>query len=122
MVSEIRVKRDLTQDLRSLPSQFLVVEDGIPSCAQSIDEDEKYLADAKIQPQDDDYWGSIKETQRYPEKTVRIAKLLPRGEIRIYQVWQATHHGRANIPPARAFDMYDESLQGNTEARTVRVE
>jgi alpha-2-macroglobulin len=122
VVSEVLVKRDLLQDLKSLPSQFLVVEDGIPSCAQSIDEDEKYLADAKIQPQDDDYWGSIKETQRYPEKTVRIVKLLPRGEIRIYQVWQVAYTGRANVPPARAFDMYDESLQGNTEARTVRVE
>ena len=34
-----------------------------------------YLADAKIQPEDDSYWASIKETQRHPEKTVRIARV-----------------------------------------------
>ena len=122
VVSEVRVKRDPVKDAGVLPSQFLVVEDGIPSFAQALDEDETYLADAKIQPKDESYWSSIKETRRYPEKTARIARLLPGGELRLYQVWRVTFAGKAAIPPARAFDMYDESLQGNTEARSVRAE
>ena len=44
---------------------------------------------------------------------------MPTGEIRIYQVWQVAFAGKATIPPARAFDMYDESLQANTEARAA---
>jgi len=119
VVSEVRVKRDPVQDTRTIPSQFVVIEDGIPSFAQAIDDDEKVLADAKIQPREDSYWASIKETQRHPDKTTRIVKVMPTGEIRIYQVWQVTFPGKATIPPAWAFDMYDESLQANTEARAV---
>ncbi len=119
VVSEVRVKRDPVQDNRTIPSQFVVIEDGIPSFAQAIDDDEKVLADAKIQPREDSYWASIKETQRHPDKTTRIVKVMPTGEIRIYQVWQVAFAGKATIPPARAFDMYDESLQANTEARAV---
>jgi len=119
VVSEVRVRRDPLPDTGAIPSRFLVVEDGIPSLAQAIDEDETYLADAKIQPKDETYWSSIKETRRYPEKTVRVARVEAGGELRVYQVWRVTFAGRAAIPPARAFDMYDESLHGNTEA--VRV-
>jgi len=122
VVSEVRVRRGPLRYIKALPSRFLVVEDGVPSIAQAIDNDEVYLADAKIQPKEDSYWGSIKETQRYPEKTVRIAKVSPTGEIIVYQVWQAAFTGKAYIPPARAFDMYDESVQSNTEALSVRAE
>ena len=122
VVSEVRVKRDPIKDVSILPSQFLVVEDGIPSLAQAVDEDEAYLSDAKIQPKDESYWNSIKETRRYPEKTVRIARVLPGGELRVYQVWRVTFAGRAAIPPARALDMYDESLQGNSETHRIQAE
>jgi hypothetical protein len=122
VVTEIYVRRAVAEDAPVLPSQFLVVEDGVPSLAQAIDDDQTYLADSNVQPQDETYWGSIKETQRYPEKTVRIARVLGKGEIRVYQVWQVAFTGKATIPPARAFDMYDESLQGNTEAQSVRSE
>jgi len=123
VVSEVRVRRGPLADLRSLPSHFVVVEDGIPSFARTIDEDRNTLADAKVRAKEDDYWAAIKETQRYPDRTVRIAKILPRGgEIRIYQVWQVAFAGKASIPPARAFDMYDESLRGNTDAMLVRAE
>jgi hypothetical protein len=110
------------QDVGLIPSRFLVVEDGVPSFAQALDEDETYLADAKIQPKDESYWSSIKETRRYPERTARIANLLPGDELKIYQVWRVTFAGKAAIPPARAFDMYDESLQGNTEAQRAQAE
>jgi alpha-2-macroglobulin len=122
VVSEVRVKRNPAPDVGFVPSQFLVVEDGIPSLAQAIDEDETYLADAGIQPKDDTYWSLIRQTQRYPERTVRIARVLPRGEIKIYQVWRVTFAGKATIPPARAFDMYDEALQGNTTAHSICAE
>jgi len=122
VVSEVRVRRSPVQDVRSLPSQFLVIEDGVPSLAQTIDDDETMLADAGIQPKEDTYWASIKETQRSPHKTVRIGKLLGRDEIKVYQVWRVTFNGKAAIPPAHAFDMYDESLQGCTESCQVRVQ
>ncbi|MFH0727609.1 MAG: alpha-2-macroglobulin family protein [Pseudomonadota bacterium] len=119
VVSEVRVRREASSETRPVPSRFLVVEDGVPSLAQVIDEDETYLADAGIQARDATYWNSIKETQRHPDKTVRIAKVMSAGELRVYQVWRVAFTGTATIPPARAFDMYDESLQGNTEAHPV---
>ena len=122
VVSEVRVRRVAQGDVRSMPSHFMVVEDGIPSLALSIPEDETYLADAKIQPKDDTYWGAIKETQRHPDKTVRIAKVLPGGEIKVYQVWRMGFSGKASIPPARAFDMYDDDLWGNTSALEIEAE
>ena len=122
MVSEVLVRRVPEGDVRSMPSHFMVVEDGIPSLALSIPEDETYLADAKIQPKDDTYWGAIMETQRHPDKTVRIAKVLPGGEIKVYQVWRVGFSGKASIPPARAFDMYDDDLWGNTSALEIETE
>jgi len=121
VVSEVRVKRAAATQSGGIPSDFVVVEDGVPSLAQVLDEDEAYLADARIQPKDESYWSSIKETQRFPEKTARIARVLPSGELRLYQVWRVTFAGRATIPPARAFDMYDENLQGNSEAQGVQA-
>lgn len=122
IVSELLVKRFPMGASEFLPSHFLVIEDGIPSFAQPIDDDGTYLADARIQSKDDSYWSSIKETRRYPERTVRIAQVLPGSQARIYQVWQVAFAGRATVPPARAFDMYEESLQGNTMALSLQAE
>lgn len=122
VVSEVRVRRVPESDAGAMPSHFIVVEDGIPSLARSVEDDRTYLADAKIQPKDDDYWGSIKETQRHPDRTVRIAKVLPGGEVKVYQVWQVGFPGEAVIPPARTLDMYDEDLWGNTGALAINSE
>jgi hypothetical protein len=122
VVSEIHVRRDGKQDQEAMPSRFVVIEDPVPSFAQAIDDDHPYLADAKIQPDDNSYWQSIKETHRYPEKTERIASLRRDGELRTYQVYQVGFAGKAQIPPATAFDMYDESIQGNTQAVQVEAE
>ncbi|MEN6438702.1 MAG: MG2 domain-containing protein [Syntrophobacter sp.] len=122
VVSEIRVRRPRVDASSSNPGNFIVVEDGVPSLANAVQEDEKYLADAKLQPADDTYWSTIKETQRHPDKTVRIAELRPGGEMKIYQVWQVGFSGKASIPPARVFDMYDEDLWGNTGAIELLVE
>jgi uncharacterized protein YfaS (alpha-2-macroglobulin family) len=120
IVSELRVKRPAAPRGGTPPSQFLVIEDGIPSFAEALENDATYLADAKIQPKEDSYWNSIKETRRHPDKTVRIARILPGGEFRLYQVWRVNHAGKGNIPPANASDMYDEGIRGNTGA--VRVD
>ncbi|HBZ54456.1 MAG TPA: alpha-2-macroglobulin [Syntrophobacteraceae bacterium] len=122
IVSEVLVKRDPVQDVQRLPSEFIVIEDGIPSFAQAVDDDEKILADAMLQPRVDSYWASIKETLRYPDKTVRIAKVMPTGEIKLFQVWRVAFPGKATISPATAHDMYDESLQANSEARPAVAE
>ena len=121
-MSELQVRRPRMDMSNSNPGNFIVVEDGVPSLALTVQEDEKYLADAKIKPKDDSYWATIKETQRHPDKTVRIAEVRPGGELRIYQVWQVSFSGKASIPPARAFDMYNEDLWGNTGALELSVE
>ncbi len=122
IVSEITVKRGRLSEKGALQSRFVVVEDGVPSLAQTIDNDESLLADAKLKPDAPNYWSLIKETQRYPEKTIRIAEVAPGGEIKLYQVWQVTFSGEASLPPALAFDMYDESVRGNTGPERLKVE
>ena len=121
VVSEIKVRRQRTTDPHRHPSQFLVVEDGLPSLGQGVEEDRSLLADAGIVPKDDRFAASIQDTLRYPEKTVRIAKM-EGEEMRVFQVWRAAFKGKATIPPARAFDMYDESLQGNTVGKALVIE
>ncbi len=121
VVSEITVKRGTISEKGALQSRFVVVEDGVPSIAQTIDNDETVLADARLKPDTPNYWSSIKETLRYPEKTIRIAEVAPGGEIRIYQVWQVTFSGEASLPPAFAFDMYDESVRGNSWAERLQA-
>ena len=101
IVSEVLVKRDPVQDTQRIPSEFVVIEDGIPSFGQAVDDDEKVLADAMIQPRVDSYWASIKETERYPDKTVRIAKVMPTGEIKLFQVWQVAFPGKRPYPQRR---------------------
>jgi uncharacterized protein YfaS (alpha-2-macroglobulin family) len=116
VVSEVHVKRPMDQTHRFGPSQFVVIEDGIPALAEGREADQTDLADAQIQPKEDSYWGSIKETQRYPDRIVRIAKIEPGGEFRLYQVWRVARAGTASIPPARTYDMYDEAIRANTAA------
>jgi hypothetical protein len=48
--------------------------------------------------------------------------VLPTGEMKLYQVWRVAFAGKATIPPAQAFDMYDESIRGNSGAQSIRVE
>jgi len=115
VISEVVVRRKPVADAASVPSRFIVVEDGIPSYARGLDEDRTYLADAGLKTVDDTYWASVKEVQRHPDRTVTIAKIAPTGELRVYQVWKVAFDGRATVPPARAFDMYDESIQGNSD-------
>ncbi|HOI95679.1 MAG TPA: MG2 domain-containing protein [Syntrophobacter fumaroxidans] len=122
VVSEIRVRRNPVEEVTTIPSRFLVIEDSIPSLARPVDDDRAALADAGIRLENETYWGLVMDTQRHPDRTVRIAKVLPRGEITIYQVWQAAFGGTAAVPPAVAFDMYDESVRGNTGAGRIRVE
>ncbi|WNV03704.1 MG2 domain-containing protein [Candidatus Methylospira mobilis] len=119
VVSEVHVKRPADTQCCETASRFVVVEDGIPSLAEGQEADQTYLADAKIQPKEDSYWSSIKETQRYPDRIVRIARIEAGGEFRLYQVWRVARAGRASIAPARAFDMYHEAVRGNSKADEV---
>ncbi|MDD2759132.1 MAG: MG2 domain-containing protein [Methylomonas sp.] len=116
VVSEVRVKRNVEPSRLPAGSDFVVVEDGIPSLAEGLENDQTYLADAGIQAKDDSYWANVKETQRYPDRTVRVAKLQPGGELTLYQVWRVARSGTASIPPASGFDMYDEAVNGNSMA------
>lgn len=121
VVSEVKIKRN--DDPNRLPagSDFVVVEDGIPSLAEGQENDQAYLADAKLQAGDDSYWASVKETQRYPDRIVRVAKLQPGAELKLYQVWKVARPGIASIPPASGFDMYNEAVRGNGVAGSVSV-
>ncbi len=121
IVSEIHITRTPDANRPAQGSEYVVIEDGVPALAEALENDQTYLADAKIQAKQDDYWSNIKETQHYPDRTVRVAKLLPGGEFRLYQVWRVARSGSAAIPPATAFDMYNEAVQGNSLAARVNV-
>lgn len=116
IVSEVHITRHADTNRQHPGSEFVVIEDGIPSIAEGMENDQTYLADAEIQPKDDSYWANIKETQRYPDRIVRIAKLHAGGELMLYQVWRVNRTGSAAIPPAFGFDMYNEAAQGNSTA------
>ena len=119
IVSEVRIKRSADAARSTTGSEFVVIEDGIPSLAEGLENDQVYLADAKIQTKDDSYWANVKETQRYPDRLVRIAKLQSGGELTLYQVWRVARAGEASIPPASGFDMYDEARRGNSAAARI---
>jgi hypothetical protein len=103
------------------PSRFVVVQDAVPAVAEAIDEDRPYLADARLQADEQSYWARVKETLRYPDRTERVLELQG-GTFVAFQVWRVAFEGRAVIPPARAFDMYDDEIAGNTTATNVVVE
>jgi len=119
IVSEVLVTRGKDSTLAG--SEFVIIEDGIPALAEGMENDRAYLADAKIRAKDDSYWADIKETQRYPDRIVRIAKLAPGAQLSLYQVWRAVHPGIAAIAPATATDMYNEAVQGNSIADKISV-
>lgn len=121
VVSEVKVKRLADNSQSKQGSEFVVIDDGIPSLAEALENDQTYLADAKLKPKDDSYWALIKQTLRYPDRTERVAKLMQAGEIQLYQVWRVNRPGSAVIPPATVVDMYQETLQGNTAALRVNV-
>ncbi|GAB6139861.1 hypothetical protein JCM14076_05900 [Methylosoma difficile] len=122
VVSQVHVARtDSSPNTHQQGSDYVIVEDGIPSLAEGMENDRNYLADAKVKAKQDSYWAAIKETQRYPGKIVHIGKLTERGELDFYQVWRVTRPGNAAIPPATAVDMYNESVQGNSVAERLSV-
>jgi hypothetical protein len=103
------------------PSNFVVLQDAVPAVAETIDEDRPYLADAHLQGDEPSYWGRVKETLRYPDRTERVVELRS-GSFTALQVWRVAFGGRVVLPPARAFDMYDDEIAGNTTAAAVVVE
>lgn len=121
VISEVRVKRNTNVGRIVAGSEYVVIEDGIPSLAEGQENDQNYLADAGIQAKPDSYWANIKETLRYPDRIVRVAKLQAGGELSLYQVWRVNRPGVAAIPAASGFDMYNEAVQGNSLPSKVRV-
>jgi hypothetical protein len=102
------------------PSDWFVVQDGIPSIAEGIDDDRTVLADAKLVPPDGTWWSSVKETLRYPDRTERTMRLAQGGSMTSYSVWRIAYQGEAVVPPGRIFNMYLKGLEGSTSATRVR--
>jgi alpha-2-macroglobulin len=124
VVSEITVRRaarSFRGAFDASPSDFVVVEDGVPSIAEAIEDDHSYLADAGLRAADDHVWADVKQTLRYPDRTVRVLNLQPGATMVLHQVWRIGFSGHATIPPPRAFDMYDEETAGIGEPASVVV-
>ena len=123
IVSEVAVQRPVDKGIQGAaganPSDFVVVEDGLPSLAEGIEADRTILADAKLQPDDDSFWVRVKQTLRYPDRTTRVVALVPGATITVHQAWRVAFAGKASVPPARAFDMYDDTIAGNTAAAEI---
>ncbi len=121
VVSKVVVTRlaDGRRWYNAQPSDWFVVQDGVPSSAESLDDDKTYLADAQLVPVSDTYWSQVKETLRYPEHVDRVVRLLPGAIFTSYSVWRVGFKGSAVIAPARAFNMYAKGLEGSTAAQVI---
>jgi hypothetical protein len=123
IVSKLVVKRDEGTGwwTNRSPSDWFVIEDGIPALAEGIDDDRTYLADAKLVSRDATWWSEVKETLRYPDRTERVTRLGTGATMTSYSVWRVAYQGEAVIPPARVVNMYLKGLEGNTTSQRVRV-
>jgi hypothetical protein len=98
-----------------------VVKDTIPSIAISVNDEREVLADAGISgpaesEASNDYWGSIRETHRFPWHIERVFQL-PRREFigktrTVYTGWKVLYSGKASLPAARVTDMYNGERYG----------
>lgn len=122
VVSELSIERGEPGRWISPPSSYLVVEDSLPAVAQGVEEDAPYLADAKLVSDPDAYRVVVRDTQRYPDKTVRIVDLRPGAATKLYNVWRVAFAGHAALAPARAFDMYQPSSVGMTGAAEIEAQ
>jgi uncharacterized protein YfaS (alpha-2-macroglobulin family) len=122
VVSKLEVSRPEREGWWSSrsPSDWFVVQDGIPSVAEGIDDDKTFLADANLVPPNSTWWSEVKETLRYPERTERVIRLGAGGTMTSYSVWRIAYEGGAVIPPARVFNMYLKGQEGNTASVRVR--
>ena len=121
VVSAVKVTRSDAWGEGRAPSEFIVIEDPVPALAEAIESDREYLADAKLVTDQPTYWGSVRDTIRYPDKTVRILKLAPGASYTMYQVWRVGFSGAVALPATTAFDMYNDALSGNSAAAQVLV-
>jgi hypothetical protein len=121
VVSKVEVTRlaDRRRWFNAQPSDWFVVQDGVPSSAESLDDDKTYLADAKLVPAGDTYWSQVKETLRYPAHVDRVVRLLPGATFTSYSVWRVGFKGTSVVAPARAFNMYAKGLEGSSAARVI---
>ena len=102
-------------------SSLFVVKDTIPSIAISVNDEREVLADAGISgpaesEASNDYWGSIRETHRFPWHIERVFQL-PRREFvgktrTVYTGWKVLYSGKASLPAARVTDMYNGERYG----------
>ncbi len=122
VVSKLEVKRAQENGwwTNRSPSDWFVIQDGIPSIAEGVDDDRAYLADADLVTPDATWWSEIKETLRFPDRTERVTRLGEGGVMTSYSVWRIAYQGEAVIPPARVFNMYLKGLEGNTASQRVR--
>ena len=121
VVSAVKVTRSDAWGEGRAPSEFIVIEDSVPAVAEAIESDREYLSDAKLVSDEPTYWASVKDTMRYPDKTVRVLKLAPGASYTMYQVWRIGFSGSVALPAATAFDMYNDALSGNSAAAQVVV-
>jgi len=119
IVSRVDVRRSENPDSDLIPSRFVVIEDAVPSIGETIDEDATYLADAALGRSADTWAAQLKDTYRRPEGTTRVVELKPGASFTTYSVWRVAFAGSASVNAARAFDMYDERLRGNSASASA---
>ncbi len=122
VVSKLEVSRPSSEGWWSSrsPSEWFVVQEGIPAIAEGVDDDQTMLADAKVVAANSTLWSDVKETLRYPDRTERVVRLGMGGSLTTYSVWRISYEGEAVAPPARVFNMYLKGLEGHTSSVGVR--
>lgn len=121
VISRLTLTRSPTSREAAGASDFFVVSDGIPALAEGLENDESYLADAGVKDQPASYWATVKDTQRYPDRVVRVVQLKAGGSMVVFQTWRVAFAGENALPPASVYDMYQESEGANTSAARFAV-
>ena len=121
LVSELLISREAQNTQDRIASDFIVIEDPTPSLAESQEDELSALADAKLTAEGATSFTQVMDTIRNSDKVTRIVRLKSPGVLRVYQIWRVNFSGKASLPPALAYDMYDQRLNGNSAISEISV-
>ena len=120
IISEVTIRQ--SDPSKDELGPYFVIEDPIPSFATPLEEDQEILnAHGFLSKEQMD--DKILQTLRFPRKTVRIIRQNNRNTpLRTYQIYEISFDGRVYLPPAKAQDMYNETVSGHSQPLTLKTQ
>lgn len=116
--SKLTISRTPLKNPRYRHSNYFILEDNIPSLAESLDSDQYYLSDAGVKQE------KSLETKRYSDKIVHVFELPNHNNenksLEVYNVWRVNFTGVSSVPAAKVTDMYNENIFGVSASFEVK--